>query len=33
MQSLLANVMKEVNLDNCGTLPDFGNFCIEKEGP
>ena len=28
---LLAKVMKEVNLDNCGTLPDFGNFCIEKE--
>ena len=30
---LLANVMKEVNLDNCGTLPDFGNFCIQKEDP
>ena len=30
---LLAKVMKEVNLDNCGTLPDFGNFCIEKEDP
>lgn len=25
----LSNVMKQVNLDNCGTLPDFGNFCIE----
>ena len=25
----LAGVMKEVNLENCGTLPDFGNFCIE----
>ncbi len=24
----LANVMKQVNLPNCGTLPDFGNFCI-----
>ena len=24
----LSNVMKQVNLDNCGTLPDFGNFCI-----
>ena len=24
----LSNVMKEVNLPNCGTLPDFGNFCI-----
>ena len=22
----LAKVMKNVNLDNCGTLPDFGNF-------
>ena len=30
---LLAKVMKEVNLDNCGTLPDFGNFCIEKKDP
>ena len=30
---LLAKVMKEVNLDNCGTLPDFGNFCIQKEDP
>ncbi|MBT5232438.1 MAG: sugar phosphate isomerase/epimerase, partial [Flavobacteriaceae bacterium] len=30
---LLANVMKEVNLENCGTLPDFGNFCIEKKDP
>jgi sugar phosphate isomerase/epimerase len=25
---LLAQVMKQTNLDNCGTLPDFGNFCI-----
>ena len=24
----LSEVMKEVNLPNCGTLPDFGNFCI-----
>jgi sugar phosphate isomerase/epimerase len=24
----LSDVMKEVNLPNCGTLPDFGNFCI-----
>ena len=31
--SFLANVMKNVNLDNCGTLPDFGNFCIEKIDP
>ncbi|MCX2680480.1 sugar phosphate isomerase/epimerase [Galbibacter sp. EGI 63066] len=28
----LGGVMKEVGLDNCGTLPDFGNFCIEH-GP
>lgn len=26
----LANVMAQVNMDNCGTLPDFGNFCIER---
>ena len=25
----LSNVMSEVNIDNCGTLPDFGNFCID----
>lgn len=24
----LASVMKEIDMDNCGTLPDFGNFCI-----
>lgn len=24
----LSHVMKEINLPNCGTLPDFGNFCI-----
>lgn len=27
----LADVMEEVNLSNCGTLPDFGNFCIRRE--
>lgn len=27
----MANVMKEVNLKNCGMLPDFGNFCVERE--
>lgn len=27
----LANVMAGVNMDNCGTLPDFGNFCIKRE--
>src|SRR5690606_30003500 len=26
----LANVIRNVNLDNCGTLPDFGNFCIKR---
>lgn len=28
--ALHAAVMKAVNLDNCGTLPDFGNFCITR---
>lgn len=28
--SWLAGVMKMVDLDNCGTLPDFGNFFIER---
>jgi len=28
--ALHAEVMKTVNLDNCGTLPDFGNFCITR---
>lgn len=31
--SLLAEVMEKVNMQNCGTLPDFGNFCIQKEDP
>lgn len=26
----LSSVMKQVNHPNCGTLPDFGNFCIER---
>ena len=26
--SFLAQVMKKTNLDNCGTLPDFGNFAL-----
>jgi L-ribulose-5-phosphate 3-epimerase len=26
----LAGVMKQVNLPNCGTLPDFGNFYIDR---
>ena len=28
----LSGVMAEVGMDNVGTLPDFGNFCIER-GP
>lgn len=31
--SLLVEVMENVSMDNCGTLPDFGNFCIRKEDP
>lgn len=27
----LAQVMKQVDMPNCGTLPDFGNFCIKRE--
>lgn len=27
----LANVMKSINMPNCGTLPDFGNFCLNRE--
>lgn len=26
----LSGVMSQVGMDNCGTLPDFGNFCIER---
>lgn len=26
----LANVMKQVNRKNVGTLPDFGNFCLKR---
>ena len=28
----LSSVISKVNMKNCGTLPDFGNFCIEREG-
>ena len=28
--SLLMRVINQVNFDNCGTLPDFGNFCLSK---
>lgn len=27
----LSDAISSVNMDNCGTLPDFGNFCIKKE--
>ncbi|PQO38316.1 sugar phosphate isomerase/epimerase family protein [Blastopirellula marina] len=27
----LAGVMKTVNMENCGTLPDFGNFRVSNE--
>ncbi|WP_298238581.1 sugar phosphate isomerase/epimerase family protein [uncultured Algibacter sp.] len=27
----LAKAMKAINLPNCGTLPDFGNWCIRKD--
>lgn len=30
--SWLSSVMKQVNMPNVGTLPDFGNFCIKREG-
>ncbi|RZJ73088.1 sugar phosphate isomerase/epimerase [Flavobacterium sp.] len=28
----VAKIMKMVNLKNVGTLPDFGNFCLKREG-
>ena len=31
--ALLAKVMEQVNMENCGTLPDFGNFCIKRKDP
>ncbi len=30
--AMLTEVMQKVNKKNCGTLPDFGNFCLEREG-
>ena len=30
---LMAEVMTQVAMDNCGTLPDFGNFCIRRKNP
>jgi sugar phosphate isomerase/epimerase len=26
----LTDVIKTINLKNCGTLPDFGNFCVKR---
>lgn len=28
--SWLSGIMRKINMDNCGTLPDFGNFCIKR---
>ena len=28
----LSHIIASVKMDNCGTLPDFGNFCLEREG-
>ena len=30
--ALLVEVINEVNRENVGTLPDFGNFCLKREG-
>lgn len=27
----LSDVISQVGMENCGTLPDFGNFCIKRE--
>lgn len=27
----LTDVMRQVGMENCGTLPDFGNFCIKRK--
>ncbi len=27
----LTEVIQQVNMPNCGTLPDFGNFCIRRD--
>lgn len=29
----MANVIAQVGMENCGMLPDFGNFCIERKDP
>jgi len=30
--ALLVEVIEGVNMENAGTLPDFGNFCLKREG-
>ena len=30
--ALVMEMLAQVNLSNCGTLPDFGNFCLKREG-
>jgi sugar phosphate isomerase/epimerase len=30
--ALLVEVIHNVNAANCGVLPDFGNFCLKREG-
>ncbi len=27
----LSGIMKQINMPNCGTLPDFGNFCVKRD--
>lgn len=29
--SKVVAVLKEINMENCGTLPDFGNFCVRND--
>ncbi|MGB2171038.1 MAG: sugar phosphate isomerase/epimerase family protein [Flavobacteriaceae bacterium] len=29
--ALVMEMLNQVNRTNCGTLPDFGNFCLERE--
>ena len=29
--ALVMEVINAIDMENCGTLPDFGNFCLERE--
>jgi len=29
--SWLSGIMSTINMPNCGTLPDFGNFCVKRD--